>query len=429
MYLHLKKALAATVLILGVIALSMAQGVTEEQKEVIQSANKGDPTAQYSLGWMYFEGDGVSQNESMAKYLFGQACNNGHQEGCFYYQKMNEPIDEKYAVPDLTEEQAVAIKKTNYGDVPAQTDIADDLIMEDYSLQEIQWMHDAAQDGNADAQLELGLVYEYGLGILQAEAVKWYEKAATQGNSTAQYNVALMYYNGKGVSKDYSKAAQWIGKSAAQGDADAQLILGGMYYEGKVIQQNESAASKWLEKSCDNGNQLGCQLYAELNETNQSDDQEEADNYYRLGMQYEDVLDFDDAAEMFEAAAALGHADAQFKLGGHYDSGLFIRRDDIKAVELYQKAAAQGHIEAQCNLGMMYDIGKGVRQDENKALEWYKKAASRGLADAQFRLGEKYELRLIFDQDNQNLLEATKWYKKACENGSQDGCNAYRNLN
>ena len=56
--------------------------------------------------------------------------------------------------------------------------------MEDYSLQEIQWMHDAAQNGNADAQLELGLVYEYGIGILQdeAEAVKWYKKACENGS-------------------------------------------------------------------------------------------------------------------------------------------------------------------------------------------------------------------------------------------------------
>jgi len=40
----------------------------------------------------------------------------------------------------------------------------------------------AAEQGKADAQYSLGLMYEFGNGVPQSskEAAKWYRKAATQ---------------------------------------------------------------------------------------------------------------------------------------------------------------------------------------------------------------------------------------------------------
>ena len=45
-----------------------------------------------------------------------------------------------------------------------------------------------AEQGNADAQQALGLIYAKGDGVTQdnAEAVKWFRKAAEQGNGSAQ---------------------------------------------------------------------------------------------------------------------------------------------------------------------------------------------------------------------------------------------------
>ncbi|MDA0238165.1 MAG: hypothetical protein O3B03_06590, partial [Proteobacteria bacterium] len=39
-----------------------------------------------------------------------------------------------------------------------------------------------------------------------AKAVKWYRRAAEQGNAKAQYNLGLMYDNGQGVPQDYQEA-------------------------------------------------------------------------------------------------------------------------------------------------------------------------------------------------------------------------------
>ncbi|NCX22776.1 MAG: sel1 repeat family protein, partial [Betaproteobacteria bacterium] len=53
----------------------------------------------------------------------------------------------------------------------------------------------AAQQGVADAQYNLGVMYEKGRGVAQdyGEAVRWYQMAAQQGYKEAQYNLGVMY--------------------------------------------------------------------------------------------------------------------------------------------------------------------------------------------------------------------------------------------
>ncbi len=55
-----------------------------------KAAAQGDAEAQYNLGVMYDEGQGVRQNKRTAKEWFGKACDNGHQTGCDEYRKLNE---------------------------------------------------------------------------------------------------------------------------------------------------------------------------------------------------------------------------------------------------------------------------------------------------------------------------------------------------
>ena len=53
-----------------------------------------------------------------------------------------------------------------------------------------------AEDGDAEAQNDLGVMYGNGEGVPQdyKEAVKWYRLAAEQGVAAAQYNLGGMYY-------------------------------------------------------------------------------------------------------------------------------------------------------------------------------------------------------------------------------------------
>ena len=50
-----------------------------------------------------------------------------------------------------------------------------------------------------------------------AEAAKWNRRAAEQGLANAQYNLGLMYNNGQGVPQDYVQAHMWSTLAAAQG--------------------------------------------------------------------------------------------------------------------------------------------------------------------------------------------------------------------
>jgi len=61
------------------------------------------------------------------------------------------------------------------------------------------------------------------------EAVTWFRKAAEQGLADAQFNLALMYWKGYGLPQDYIKAVAWYQKAARQGFTNAQYNLGVMY--------------------------------------------------------------------------------------------------------------------------------------------------------------------------------------------------------
>ena len=100
-----------------------------------------------------------------------------------------------------------------------------------------------AEQGNAQAQYNIGIMYESGKGVPQdyAEAVKWFRLAAEQGDADAQYNLGVMYGKGQGVPQDYAEAVKWFRLAADQGDADAQYNLGVMYGKGQGVPQDPSS--------------------------------------------------------------------------------------------------------------------------------------------------------------------------------------------
>src|SRR5258708_1935052 len=80
-----------------------------------------------------------------------------------------------------------------------------------------------ADEGDADAQFNLGLMYTDGLGVPRdySEAVKWFQKAADQGNAVAQFNLGHMYADGWGVPQNDAEAVRWYRKAADQALAHA----------------------------------------------------------------------------------------------------------------------------------------------------------------------------------------------------------------
>ena len=112
-----------------------------------------------------------------------------------------------------------------------------------------------AEQGFAKAQIALGTLYYYGVGVTKDyyAAVSWYRKAAEQGHARAQSLLGECYYNGQGVTQDYYAAVSWYRKAAEQGDVEAQYSLGWCYEHSEGITRNIDEAIRWYKKAVENG--------------------------------------------------------------------------------------------------------------------------------------------------------------------------------
>jgi len=114
-----------------------------------------------------------------------------------------------------------------------------------------------ANQGDAPAQYNLGLLYYNGVGIPQdsKKAVYWYTKAAEQGHVNAQYDLGNLYRDGDGeeVPQDFKQAVYWYTKAAEQGLANAQYDLGHMYEYGDEAPKDYKQAFFWYTKAAEQG--------------------------------------------------------------------------------------------------------------------------------------------------------------------------------
>jgi hypothetical protein len=141
-----------------------------------------------------------------------------------------------------------------------------------------------------------------------AEAARLYRLAADQGNADAQYRLGMMYMEGTGVGRDLVEAARLLRLAADQGDADAQYQLGLMYHIGKGVAEDLAEAARLLWLAADQGsvyavyaNSILANMYA--NGKGVTEDLAEAARLYRLVA----AADIDEGNERV-------HVDAQHNL-------------------------------------------------------------------------------------------------------------------
>ena len=119
---------------------------------------------------------------------------------------------------------------------------------------EIAALRVKANAGDADAQYNLGVWYNFGHGVPQdsVQAVAWIRKAADQGLVGAQFNLGNAYRDGQGVPQDYVEAHKWLNLAASRASAEKQK----QYAEGRdavallmtptQIEAAQKLASAWL---------------------------------------------------------------------------------------------------------------------------------------------------------------------------------------
>ena len=188
----------------------------------------------------------------------------------------------------------------------------------------IKLLETAARRGLAEAQYELGVAYDRGLGVTQnhATAAGWYQRAAEQGLTDAQYNLATLYDEGLGTPRDVLRAREWYIRAADAGQARAMNNLGYIYEKG-------------------------------------------------LG----GLRDYGKAVVWYRRAARKGLAIAQSNLAALHYLGRGVDRDFEQAYRWYKAAAEQGDAVGQNGLGLLYANGLGVERDRVRALAWFSLAA------------------------------------------------------
>jgi hypothetical protein len=87
----------------------------------------------------------------------------------------------------------------------------------DYATALKEWKP-LAEQGRAEAQAGLGVMYDLGDGVSQdyAAAARWYRLAAEQGDAKAQNNLGFLYEYGQGVARDQVKALMWYRLAVAR---------------------------------------------------------------------------------------------------------------------------------------------------------------------------------------------------------------------
>lgn len=109
-----------------------------------------------------------------------------------------------------------------------------------------------AEQGDPQAQLELGSMYHEGKGVPQdyRAAVEWYGKAAEQGLPQAQFNLGIMCYDGRGAPQDLVQAYRWLTLATVQGNEGASRfrdMVATRMTPGQIAEAQEMARN-WKPK-------------------------------------------------------------------------------------------------------------------------------------------------------------------------------------
>lgn len=218
-----------------------------------KSAEHGDKEAQYELGLKYINGKGVLKDNKAAVMWLKKSAAQGERDaqlllGLFYEEGIGVPKNNKLAKEwfkagdhekDIGEELFL-LSATFAIDIDGNKN---NFIMN-------KLFKKSAELGYASGQRNLGGIYASGgEGVTQdyKQTVKWYRKAAEQGDVDAQYNLGQAYGMGQGVTQNYIRAHMWWNIAGASGDSGAvkKRDLVAKEMTSSQLQEAQKLASEW----------------------------------------------------------------------------------------------------------------------------------------------------------------------------------------
>lgn len=182
-------------------------------------------------------------------------------------------------------------------------------------------------------------------------AFKEWKESAEQGQAEAQFDLGVLYAQGRGVRRDLTVAEQWYRKAAEQGNAEAEFALGQMYSRGWGVPRDEADAIRWFQMA-------------------NSPETDGPATDWAIIEGYGVTQDEKQAVYWYEQAAQKGHAEAQFSLAHLYAAGRGVPHDEEQAVRWTRASAGRGYAPAQAALGARYARAQGMERDDKRAYFW-----------------------------------------------------------
>ena len=252
------------------------QGVTQDYIQAVnwyqKAANQDIPSAQVSLGWYYMNGFGNLSKETTdykkAIYWNKKGAKNGdpegfnnlgwlYENGLGIQQNLNKAAE--FYQNAITEGIKEGVKKERLQE--AQSRLAN-------IKTKIHTITELNEPSDVSAQVELAskLYAEKNYNL----AANWYRKAADQGDAYGQSKLGTLYAKGQGVKKNPKEAIKLYLLSANQGFVEAQNNLGVMYFNGIGVSKNQEQALKWFKLAAEQGDKKSIKVLEEITASNKS---------------------------------------------------------------------------------------------------------------------------------------------------------------
>ena len=196
---------------------ALQKSYAEEAKVALKLAEEGDTKAQGVISDMFMRGRGVKKDEAKGTDWLCKSMKSS-------------PDDPKFQV---------TLGKMYANDT-------DQYVTHNYS-KALELFRRAAAHGNAEAQYQIGFLYDFGDGVPKSteEATKWYRQAAENGYAKAQFELGARHAGGTDAKKDYAQALHWFRKAADQSYPEALAWMGTMYDKGWGVPKNKMEAYFW----------------------------------------------------------------------------------------------------------------------------------------------------------------------------------------
>lgn len=256
---------------LGVLIIRYDNKSQREDREAVmwfrKAAEQGDRAAQYFLGLMYVEPRGTAQDFGESVKWFQKSADQGNTFaqaalGLAYYAGKGIDLDYSKAYFWMKLSGTTNPVFVSHRDDAKRQLLPQEVWDLDKKIEE--WrpiVHPpsastvvcAQEDTNvavrvdADAAIQKG-DFKRALNLLLP--------LAEQGDAEAQLKVGIFYFNGEGVKQDYAEAAKWLLPSAEQGNQLAQGQIGTQYSQGWGVKADHAEAYFWLSMASKAGHPI-----------------------------------------------------------------------------------------------------------------------------------------------------------------------------